>query len=160
MRFEKNDEPPGESSLHGYSEWSWKQKLKGHEVPMIFGLPGISGVGISFGADRIYDVLNELNLFPQNTNAGVKVLIINFGNETLAVCLKTLQSLRDAGIAAEMYPQNAKIKNQFEYANKKNIPYTLVIGTEEATKGVCKLKNMDSGEQKEASLAEAIVELS
>lgn len=122
----------------------------------IFGLPGISGVGISFGADRIYDVLNELNLFPQNTQAGVKALIINFGNETLSVCLKTLQSLRNAGIAAEIYPKNAKIKNQFEYANKKNIPYTLVIGTEEAEKGVCKLKNMDSGEQQELLLEEVL----
>lgn len=122
----------------------------------IFGLPGISGVGISFGADRIYDVLNELNLFPQNAFAGVKVLIVNFGNDTLSVCLKTLQSLRDRGIAAEMYPKNTKIKNQFEYANKKNIPYTLVIGTEEAEKGVCKLKNMDSGEQQELQVDEVL----
>lgn len=120
----------------------------------IFGLKGMSGVGISFGADRIYLVLSELGLFPESLQTGVKVLLIHFGDETLGICLQTLQALRNAGIAAEMYPENAKLKKQFEYADKKQIPFTLVIGTNEAEKGVAKIKNMQTGEQTELPLAE------
>ncbi|MFN0203634.1 MAG: histidine--tRNA ligase [Bacteroidia bacterium] len=113
----------------------------------VFGVKGLSGIGISFGADRIYNVIEALDAFPKNIQSGVKVLIINFGDETLAYCLQTLQKLRNEGIAAELYPQKAKIGKQFEYADRKNIPFTLALGTEEMQAGVYKFKNMATGEQ-------------
>ncbi|MEI6436961.1 MAG: histidine--tRNA ligase, partial [Bacteroidota bacterium] len=89
----------------------------------IFGLPGMSGVGISFGADRIYDVIGELNLFPETIQAATQVLFVNFGTEEEKYCLKLLASLRQAGIASELFPDNSKLKKQMDYANRKNIPY-------------------------------------
>lgn len=122
----------------------------------VFGLSGMSGIGISFGADRIYDVLDELKLFPENADSGVKILLINFGTETQNHCLKVLQALRNANIAAELYPKNIKIGKQFEYADKKKIPFTLAIGTDEMSSGKYKFKDLRKGEQKEMGLEDVI----
>lgn len=122
----------------------------------VFGRPGLSGVGISFGVDRIYDVMDELGLFGEMAYAGTRVLLINFGEETLAAALDALNQLRTAGISAELYPDAAKLKKQFGYADKKNIPYTLMIGKEEVETGIFKLKNMQSGEQQGLSLDEVV----
>lgn len=113
-----------------------------------FGVKGMSGVGISLGVDRIYDVMEELALFPEALNySSTKVMVTNFGGETLAASLNILSFLRNHDISAEIYPEDAKIKKQFEYADKKNVPFVIVIGSEEVEKGVYTLKNMASGEQ-------------
>ncbi|MCB0844135.1 MAG: histidine--tRNA ligase [Bacteroidetes bacterium] len=125
----------------------------------VFGRPGLSGVGISFGADRIYDAMEELGLFEDLTTAPVDVLLINFGPETLNPALKTLNKLRAAGISAEIYPENAKMKKQFSYADKKGVPYTLLIGTAEIESGLFQLKNMKSGEQVSLSVEDIISKL-
>ncbi len=126
----------------------------------IFGLPGMSGVGISFGADRIYDVMNELNLFPETLQAATRVLIVNFGTEEEKYCLKLLAGLRQAGIPSEIYPDQAKIKKQMEYANRKNIPFVILAGKDEIERGELALKDMRSGEQKTCTPGEAIKLLS
>jgi len=113
----------------------------------MFGLKGLTGVGISFGADRIYDVLEELNLFPERTGIGTKVLISNFDTEAEKYALPLLQKLRKAGIAAEIYPSPSKLKKQMVYANAKNIPFVILIGEEEMQKGLFTIKNMESGDQ-------------
>lgn len=114
----------------------------------IFGLPGVSGVGISFGADRIYDVLNESGLFPEVLQSTTKILFLNFGPAEEKYCISLLTSLRTSGIPAEFYPENAKLKKQMEYANRKNIPYVALIGKDEMESGMITLKDMRSGEQK------------
>lgn len=113
----------------------------------IFGLPGISGVGISFGADRIYDVMNELNIFPQETASSTRVLFVNFGGEEEALCLKLASELRKNGINTELFPENTKIKKQFSYADSKQIPFVVIIGESERLKGECVVKNMKTGDQ-------------
>ena len=113
----------------------------------IFGLPGVSGVGISFGADRIYDVMSELKLFPDETTSLTKVLLVNFGEKEQIYCLQLLTKLRKAGINSEMYPEPAKMKKQMTYANNKNIPYVLLIGENEMNAGTITFKNMETGEQ-------------
>ena len=113
----------------------------------IFGLPGISGVGISFGADRIYDVMNELNLFPQETASSTRVLFVNFGGAEESLCLQLASELRRNGINTELYHENAKIKKQFSYADSKQIPFVVIIGESERLKGEYQLKNMKTGEQ-------------
>ena len=120
----------------------------------IFGLPGMSGVGISFGADRIYDVINELNLFPETLLSSTKVLFINFGIEEEKFCLEKVSELRRAGIASELYPDQAKIKKQMEYANRKNIPFVVLAGKDEIENGRLSLKNMVTGEQQSCTPAE------
>lgn len=125
----------------------------------IFGMPGVSGVGISFGADRIYDVLNELNLFPENTGISTTVLFVNFGEEELKYCLELASNLRNSGIKCEIYPDAVKMKKQFEYADKKHIPYVAIAGAEEIAAHCFKLKNMATGEEKKISLNEMISEL-
>ncbi|MFZ4521158.1 MAG: histidine--tRNA ligase [Bacteroidales bacterium] len=122
----------------------------------IFGLPGMSGVGISFGADRIYDVLNEAKLFPETIQAATRALFINFGPEEEKYCLKLLTQLRNAGISSELYPDGAKIKKQMEYANRKNIPFVILIGQDEIASGMLTVKDMQSGEQKSHTLEEVI----
>lgn len=122
----------------------------------IFGLPGMSGVGISFGADRIYDVMNELNLFAETLKAATRVLFINFGSEEEQYCLKVLAGIRKAGIPAELYPDPVKIKKQMEYANRKNIPFVVLIGKDEMESGLLTLKDMHSGEQEKLTLEEII----
>jgi histidyl-tRNA synthetase len=114
----------------------------------IFGLPGMSGVGISFGADRIYDVMLELGLFPENVLTFSQVLLVNFGEEEMKYARNVLGRLRSAGIKCELYPDAAKMKKQMQYADKNNIPYVLVIGKDEMSTGMLSLKNMKTGEQK------------
>jgi histidyl-tRNA synthetase len=125
----------------------------------IFGLKGMSGIGISFGADRIYDVMNELKLFPANTEQATTVLLVNFGGTEEIASLKMLKKLHDSGIAAEIYPEAAKMKKQFGYADAKKIPYTLIIGADEAASGIFQLKNMLTGEQEKLSAEEIILKL-
>lgn len=125
----------------------------------IFGMKGTSGSGISFGIDRIYDVMLELGLFPESNLSATKVMVTNFDESTLPFALQTLNSLRTAGIHAEIYPDSAKMKKQFGYANKKGIPYVAIIGPDEAEKRLVSLKNMDSGEQDVLSLGEVTKKL-
>ena len=117
----------------------------------IFGLPGMSGVGISFGADRIYDVMSELQLFPATIQASTRALFINFGPEEAQQCLKWLTSLRKSGVSAELYPDAAKIKKQMEYANRRNVPFVILAGKDEISAGRVTLKNMVTGEQQSVS---------
>ncbi len=113
----------------------------------IFGLPGLSGVGISFGADRIYDVLNALDLYPKEAVNSTQVLFINFGETETAYCLPIVGKLRQAGIRSEIFPGKAKMKKQMSYANAKNIPFVVLAGENEMAAGKVTLKNMESGEQ-------------
>ena len=125
----------------------------------IFGLPNMSGVGISFGADRIYDVLNGLNLFPQDAAAAATVLFTNMGEKEVAYVIPVAAALRAAGIACEIYPDNAKLKKQFEYADRKGIPFLAIVGDQEVADGTVTLKNLASGEQRaiaKEALAEAL----
>jgi len=125
----------------------------------IFGLPDVSGVGVSFGADRIYDVLEELNLFPNDIVASTKVLLINFGEKESQFCLKVLKDLHKAGISAELYPDAKKINKQFEYADKRNIPYVVSIGEKEMESGRVALKNLLTKEQIEIPLSDLITHI-
>lgn len=120
----------------------------------------LSGVGISFGVDRLYDVLEELQLFPKEIQRSSKVLICFLDAESMHYGLKVLAALRAAGIAAELYPDESKLKKQLDYANKKMIPFTIVIGEEERKEGKLMLKNMDAGTQEKVSLEEIIKTLS
>ncbi|MBO4641780.1 MAG: histidine--tRNA ligase [Bacteroidaceae bacterium] len=113
----------------------------------IFGMPGISGVGISFGADRIYDVLNQLNLYPKEVTTDTQLLFINFGSIETDYCLPILAKARAAGIRSEIYPDAAKMKKQMQYANQKQIPYVALAGETEIAAGKITLKNMQTGEQ-------------
>lgn len=125
----------------------------------MFGLKGLTGAGISFGADRIYDVLEELKLFPENQIEGTRVLITNFDNESETYALPLLFKLRTAGIAAELYPASAKLKKQMSYADSKNIPYVVLIGSEEMSSDKLTLKNMQSGNQEALSIEEIVAKL-
>ena len=125
----------------------------------MFGLKGLTGVGISFGADRIYDVLEELNLFPAAANQSTQVLICNFDKEGELYALPLLQQLRRQNINAELYPAGAKIKKQMEYANNKNILYTVVIGSDEMQSGLLAFKNMTTGEQEKLTADEIVKRL-
>ncbi len=122
----------------------------------IFGMPGVSGVGVSFGADRIYDVLTELELFPQEAGALTKVLLINFGETETPYALNILNNLHQNGISAELFPEPAKLKKQMKYADQKQIPYVVLIGEEEMQTGTVTLKNMHSGEQEKITTDELI----
>jgi histidyl-tRNA synthetase len=122
----------------------------------IFGLPNLSGVGISFGADRIFDVMESLNLFPKALTESTKVLFINFGNEDEAYSTKALYTLREKGISAEIYPENAKMKKQMKYANDKNIPFVILAGESERNENVYALKDMHTGQQFKLNLTDLI----
>ena len=122
----------------------------------IFGMPGVSGVGISFGADRIYDVLNHFNKFPKQVASSTKVLFVNFGKGEELHCLSLLKKLRKAAISAEIYPEQEKLKKQFSYADGRNIPYVIVIGETEIANSTAVLKDMKSGEQREMQETELI----
>ncbi len=113
----------------------------------IFGMPGLSGVGISFGADRIYDVLNQLDLYPETVTTQTQLLFINFGESEAAWCLPVLAKLRAAGIRCEIYPESAKMKKQMQYANQKQIPFVALVGEDEMKQGKVTLKDMETGEQ-------------
>jgi histidyl-tRNA synthetase len=113
----------------------------------IFGLPNTSGVGISFGADRIYDVMLGLGLFPEEAQMTTKVLFINFGGEEQKSAMGLLKALRAEGVSSDIYPEAAKMKKQMEYANKRAIPYVVIVGESERIEGVATVKNMVEGEQ-------------
>lgn len=113
----------------------------------LFGLKGLSGVGISFGADRIYDVLTELELFPEDTDARLTVLFVNFGDSEAAYCMQLCKKLRENGVDCEVYPSSAKMQKQMKYANDRGARYVALIGADELSSGELQLKNMESGEQ-------------
>ncbi len=123
----------------------------------IFGLKDVSGVGISFGADRIFDVLNELELYPKNRLDNTKVFFVNFGKKEEAFCLPILAKLRQAGVNSEIYPEAAKMKKQMKYANDKSIPFVVMIGEDEMSTGKLVLKNMESGDQKSITTEELLI---
>ncbi len=123
----------------------------------VFGLPGLSGVGISFGADRIFDVLNQLDLYPKEAVNGTQLLFINFGAKEAAFSLGILAQARAAGIRAELYPDSSKMKKQMGYANAKSIPFVALVGENEMNEGKVTLKNMETGEQ-QLLTPEALVE--
>ncbi len=113
----------------------------------IFGMPDTSGVGISFGADRIYDVMTGLNLFPEDVDFSTKVLFVNLGEQERMAAMRIMRTLRDHGVATEIYPEPAKMKKQMEYANRRSIPYVVIIGSNELQNGQATVKNMRTGEQ-------------
>lgn len=125
----------------------------------IFGMPGLSGVGISFGADRIYDVLNTLDLYPKDAVNATQLLFINFGDKETAYCMPAVSKARVAGIRTEMYPDSAKMKKQMSYANAKQIPFVALAGENEMNEGKFTLKNMETGQQKLVSADELIAEV-
>ena len=118
----------------------------------IFGMPGMSGVGISFGADRIYDVMLGLDLFPKELACSTKVLFVNLGDEEQFAAMRVISKLRDRGVATEIYPEAAKMKKQMEFANRRGIPFVVIIGSDELQRGVATVKNMLTGEQSECAL--------
>ena len=120
----------------------------------IFGMPDVSGVGISFGADRIYDVMVGLDLFPAEIGCSTKVLFVNLGEAESLASLCAVNTLRGVGISAELYPDSAKMKKQMEYANRRQIPYVAIIGSNELEQGVVTLKNMNTGEQNTVVVAQ------
>ncbi|MDH7914244.1 histidine--tRNA ligase [Winogradskyella sp. SYSU M77433] len=128
------------------------------DLTSIFGKPDTSGVGISFGLDRIYLVLDELNLFPATITESTKVLFINFGDKEAMACLQAVSKLRTNGVKAELYPDSAKMKKQMTHADRRNIPYVVLVGEEEINAGLFTLKNMKSGEQDKLSF-EAMLEV-
>ena len=125
----------------------------------IFGMPNVSGVGISFGADRIYDVLLEAGLFPSSAQEGTKVLFVNFGEQEALHCLPLVKAIREAGISAELYPDAAKLKKQFGHADSLGIPFVAMVGESEMAENVIALKDMRSGEQVRVTLEEVVKRL-
>jgi histidyl-tRNA synthetase len=114
----------------------------------IFGLPNMSGVGISFGADRIYDVLKGLDKFPSEVTSTTKLLFANMGSEELKYLIPVVRTLREAGVPCEIYPEQSKLKKQFDYADKKAIPFLSIVGGNEVEAGIINIKNLSTGEQK------------
>lgn len=126
----------------------------------VFGLPGVSGVGFSFGVDRLYDVIDELDLFPEETHTSTRLLLTYFNLEGFQYALRLLNQFRKAGIKTEVYPHQTKIQKQFDFANKKGIPFVGVCGEEEIESGMISVKNMNSGEQTKSTIEETIDQLS
>lgn len=122
----------------------------------VFGMPGLSGVGISFGADRIYDVLNALSLYPEDLSGSVKVLFVNFGDTEASQAMKVIKELRNNDIPAQLYPDAAKMKKQMGYANSEQIPYVAIIGENELATGTVTLKEMATGEQRECTVPDLV----
>jgi histidyl-tRNA synthetase len=125
----------------------------------VFGLPDVSGIGISFGLDRIYDVIDELGLFPEETRETPEIILLHLDDICFKHSLKIVDQLRKNNISSDVYPEPAKLKKQFNYANKRNIPYVLTIGQDEIESGNYSVKNMKSGEQQKLTLAEIIRKL-
>ena len=125
----------------------------------IFGMKNMSGVGISFGADRIFDVMNQLDIFPKDSTATTRVLFVNFGEKEETFCLPVLKTLRAAGINSEIYPEAAKMKKQMTYADKKSIPYVALVGENEINNNVVTLKNMLTGEQESVAVSSLVDKL-
>jgi histidyl-tRNA synthetase len=130
------------------------------DLTSIFGLKDVSGVGISFGIDRIYIVMEELGLFPANIDVSTKVMFANFGEYEAAFCMPLLKQLRSAGISSELYPKKAKMKKQMTYANIKGILFVIMVGEDEMKSGILSIKNMESGEQSNLNITDLIKELS
>ncbi len=126
----------------------------------IFGLKDVSGVGISFGADRIYDVLEQLAGFPDNITKSTTLMFVNFGEKEANYCTKLLYKLREANISCELFPDSAKMKKQMTYANKNNIPFVALVGEDEMNNNLITLKNMDSGEQEKLDILQVVAKLS
>ncbi len=126
----------------------------------VFGLKDVSGVGVSFGADRIYDVMEQLNIFPQEIVASTQVMFVNFGSKEETYCLPFLQKLREKGLNAEIFPESAKMKKQMTYANNKNIPYVVLVGENEIREGVLTIKDMISGEQSKMTFEQLLEKIS
>ena len=122
----------------------------------VFGMAGVSGVGISFGADRIFDVLNQLDLYPKEAVNGTQLMFVNFGEKEAEFCLQLLTKVREADIRAEIYPDAAKMKKQMGYANDKKIPFVAIVGENELNEGKAMLKNMETGEQQLLNITELI----
>ena len=125
----------------------------------IFGMPGLSGVGISFGADRIYDVLNQLDLYPKEVSTATQLMFVNFGDAEAAYALPAIAACRKAGIRAEIYPDAAKMKKQMQYANAREIPFVALAGETEMAAGKFTLKNMTTGEQALVTTEEIISQI-
>jgi histidyl-tRNA synthetase len=122
----------------------------------LFGVPNIPGVGISFGVDRIYDVMEELKLFPEDIYVGTKILFFNLGEEESKTAFGLMQQLRNKNIACELFHENAKFDKQFKYADKKNIPYIVIIGSKELSEKTCTIKNLKTGEQQSIKQADIL----
>lgn len=142
---------PGASFLTSLlkSDWSGFDNFK-----YFFGLPGLSGVGISFGADRIYDVLLGLDRFPEELNCSTRAFFVNLGNAEEQASRRLLRAVRNVGIPAEIYPEAAKMKKQLEYANRRGIPHVVIIGSRELEERVATVKHMRTGEQRQISFAD------
>jgi histidyl-tRNA synthetase len=125
----------------------------------IFGLPGISGIGVSFGADRIYDVMMELGLFPDQTTNSTQVLFVNFGEKEQKYCLQLVNKLRQSGINTELYPDTSKIKKQMSYADSRKIPFVALVGENEMKENILTVKNMISGEQSRMTIEDLILKI-
>ena len=125
----------------------------------VFGWSGVSGVGISFGAERILDIMNDRDLFPENTAVSTEVMFVNFGEEEESYCVKLAAQLREKGIKTEVYPSAAKMKKQMAYADAKKIPTVVLVGSQEMESGVLKVKDLQSGEQKDLSMEEFLTSL-
>jgi histidyl-tRNA synthetase len=125
----------------------------------IFGLPGVSGVGISFGADRIYDVMEHLDLFPKNAATTTQLMFVNFGEKEQSWCLPVLSKLRSQGITTEIYPEPAKMKKQMSYANDRKIPFVAIVGEDEMNSNLITLKDMENGEQLKLTVDELITKV-
>ena len=130
------------------------------DLTSIFGLKDVSGVGISFGIDRIYIVMEELGLFPTNIDVSTKVMFANFGEQEAAFCMPLLKQLRAVGISSELYPKKAKMKKQMTYANNKGVQFVIMVGEDQMESGILSVKNMESGEQSNLSIADLIKQLS
>ena len=129
------------------------------DLTSLFDLNGIAGVGISFGVDRIYDVMEELKNFPEDIQKGTRVLFFNTGQEELKHIISIAQQLRNQGLASEIFHEASKFDKQFKYAEKKSIPYVAIIGSREIEQGTCMLKNLSSGEQEEVKQNELAIRL-
>ena len=125
----------------------------------VFGMAGVSGVGISFGADRIFDVLNQLELYPKEAVNGTELMFVNFGDKEASFSMSMLAKVRAAGIRAEIFPDAAKMKKQMSYANAKSVPFVAIVGENEMNEGKAMLKNMETGEQNLVSVEELIAAL-
>jgi histidyl-tRNA synthetase len=126
----------------------------------LFGLPNVSGVGISFGIDRIFDVMEELGLFPENELIITKVLLLAMDDSAVSLVLKTAQQLREAGVQAEVYPEiGAKMKKQLGYADARKIPFAIIVGSEEVQSKLLSLKNLSTGDQKKLSFEDLLLQL-
>ena len=124
------------------------------ELTNSFGVKNMSGIGVSFGFDRLYLVLDELDLFPININLNTEVLFVNLGNESVDIALNSINKLRSKGVISEIYPSNIKLSKQLNYANKKKIPFVVIIGDDEIKNKKITLKNMITGEQDQILLSQ------